>query len=161
MGQQVNEKLPTFAEGMAAAAASEDPEAYLKAWIEKDKRLVNILGYAMNPKYIMGIPDGTPPYRKSDVPMGLAEIELLHLWNKLYIMYNPQLPQYKKEEHFISWIERMNATEAELLIAIKDKRLHKVFKKVSEYKIVGALGWEPEQYKAMKMSSTVGKSHVG
>jgi hypothetical protein len=152
MVQQVNEKLPTFLEGMEAASKAEDPEQYLKEWIAKDKRLVNVFGYAMNPKFSMGMPDGAPPYKKSDVPLGLAEVELLHLWNKLYILYNPDLPQYKKEEHFITWLEKMNADEAELLIAIKDKRLHKVYKKVSEFKIVGALGWDPEQYRQMKQS---------
>lgn len=154
---QVNEKLLTFAEVMEGASKADDPEAFLKECIKKDQRLVTVFGYAMNPRFKMGMPEGNPPYKPSDVPLGLAEVELLHLASKLYVLFNPQLPQYRKEEHFITWLEKMNATEAELLIAIKDKRLHKVFKKVSEYKIVGALGWDPEQYKAMKMADSAGK----
>lgn len=150
MAEQLNNKSLTMAEGLSEAAKSDDIVKYLKDWIAKDARVFTILGYAMNPNYKMLLPEGTPPYRKSAAPMGLAEIELLHLHNKLYILYNPESPQYKKEEIFIGWLEKMNPTEADLLIAIKDKRLHKVFKKVSEYKIVEALGWPAEQYKQMK-----------
>jgi hypothetical protein len=151
MEEKVNQKLLTFAEGLEEASKSKDIVQYLKDWMQKDKRVFNILAYAMNPGYQMGLPDGIPPYKKSDVPLGLAEVEILHLWNKMYILYSRDLPLYKKEEHFITWIEKMNSTEAEIFIAIKDKRLHKVFKSVSEYKIVEALGWKPEDYKAKKM----------
>lgn len=150
MAEQLNNKSYTFAEGMAEAAKAEDIVQFLKDWIAKDPRVTAVLGYAMNPNFKMLVPEGVPPYKKSNAPMALAEIELLHLHNKLYIMYSPESPQYKKEEILIGWLERMNPTEAELLVAIKDKRLHKVFKKVSEYKIVEALGWSAEQYKEMK-----------
>lgn len=150
MTEVLNKKTPTFGEGMEAAAKEDDPEAYLKSMIAADKRWVTLLGYAMNPKYKMGLPDGEPPYKPSQAPMGLAEFHLLQLADKLYVMYNPQLPQYKKEEIFIGWLEKLNPTEAKLLVAIKDKNLHKIYRKVSELKIVSALGWDADQYRKMR-----------
>lgn len=150
MAEILNYKKPTFAEAMLAASKSKDVVAYLKERIAEDPRFITLFGYALNPNFTTGLPEGAPPYKPSDAPMALAEIELLHLAPKLYVLYTNEARPIRKEENLVSWLEKLNPTEAEMLIAIKDKKLHKIYKKVSEYKIVEALGWDVDMYKDLK-----------
>lgn len=152
MAEILNEKIPTLAEGMKLASESEDPTECLKKLIAKDKRWINILGYAINPtnEYKMGLPEGEPNYKRNRSKYGLPEMDALQLHDKLYVLYNQKTPLKNRENIFIDWLERVGEDDAEMLIAIKDKRLHKVYKRVSEFKMVNALGWDEEKYRELK-----------
>lgn len=146
MQERLNDKSITFYEILKKANESENPVQVLKDYMTKDSRLNPILGYALNPNFKMPLPDGIPPYIPSQHPIGVAPVEILNTHNKLYIMYNRDTRQYKKEEIFVQWVEEMAPEEAELMIRIKDQTLQEAFPNLTLDVYLTALGWSREQY---------------
>lgn len=146
MQQRLNDKSITFYEILKKANDAENPVQVLKDYMNKDSRLNPILGYAFNPNFKMPLPDGIPPYIPSQHPIGVAPVEILNTHNKLYIMYNRDTRQYKKEEIFVQWVEEMAPEEAELMIRIKDQTLQEAFPNLTLDVYLTALGWSREQY---------------
>lgn len=146
MQERLNDKSITFYEILKKADQSENPVQVLKDYMSKDSRLNPILGYALNPNFKMPLPDGIPPYIPSQHPIGVAPVEILNTHNKLYIMYNRDTRQYKKEEIFVQWVEEMAPEEAELMIRIKDQTLPEAFPNLTLDVYLTALGWSREQY---------------
>jgi hypothetical protein len=147
---KLNDKLPNFDEICAGAEASSDPVTYLKLAINKDKRVANILGYCAKPPAKLPLPAGTPPYQPSSyTESSLAEITILHQHDKLAALFNPNMRQFKREELWVNWIERMSPKEAEIMNAIKDQTLHAMFPKLTKLVIAESLGWPLDQYRAL------------
>lgn len=146
MHERLNEKHQTFYEILKNASVASDPVAYLKQAITKDSRVPTVLGYALNPNWKMPLPDDIPPYIPSQHPIGIAPLEVLMTHNKLYIMYNKDTKQYKKEEIFIQWLEDMAPEEAELMLRIKDQTLDKAFETLTLDVLIAAVGWSRADY---------------
>jgi hypothetical protein len=95
-----------------------------------------ILKCVFDPKIIFLLPEGSPPYKPSEY-LDL-EGRLYSETRKLYLFVeggNPNLSKFKREMLFIQLIESLDKRDAELLIAVKDKKLP--FKGITE-KIVRA-----------------------
>lgn len=152
--ERLNDKSITFYEILKQANDAENPAEILQHYMKKDSRLTPILGYAFNPKFRMPLPAGIPPYIPSQHPLGIAPVEILNTHNKLYIMYNKETRQFKKEEIFVQWLEDMAPEEAELMIRIKDQTLEEAFPKLSIQVFLAALGWSESQYLGLKNSMT-------
>ena len=152
MTDVLNKKNPTFLEILQQADKSDSPVEFLKKCLAEDQRVSAILGYALNPKFKMPLPEGIPPYIPSESPLGLAEIELLHLSNKLYVMFNKETNRARKEQMFIQWLEKMNDKEAEILIAIKDQTLHTLYPNLTEDVFIDSLGWDRQQLEQIRKS---------
>jgi hypothetical protein len=149
MAEKLNDKHSTLHEILNAAAKSTDPVATLREYIRKDSRVNTVLGYALNPRFRMPLPDGVPPYIPSQHPIGVAPVEILNTHNKLYVMYSKDTKQFKKEEIFVQWLEDMAPEEAELMLHIKDQTLDKAIPGLTLRTFIDALGWEHEQYQKM------------
>jgi len=150
MRQEIlNEKHSTFYEILKKASESDDPVKVLKEAMKKDSRVQPILGYSLNPSFKMGLPAGIPPYIPSQHPIGIAPVEILNTHNKMYIMYNKETRQYKKEEIFVQWLEDMAPEEAELMIHIKDQTLPDAFERLYLNVYLSALDWSPETYQKL------------
>ena len=130
---------------------SPDPVSVLKNYRQSEVRLTAILGYAINPKWAIHtqIPAGNPPFEESDLPLGKAHLDVLMLHNKLYIMFNPALKQFKKEEFFVKWVESMHPLDSKILIAIKDQNLESLYPKLTKDIIRQALDWDKTQFEAL------------
>lgn len=152
MQGKLNDKHSTLYEVLKLSNENSDPVGTIKMYMAKDSRIATVLGYALNPKFKMPLPDGIPPYIPSQHPLGVAPVEILNTHNKLYIMYSKDTRQYKKEEIFVQWLEDMAAEEAELMVHIKDQSLHTVFDKLTISVFLDALGWSHEQYSRMTNS---------
>jgi hypothetical protein len=77
------------------------------------------------------LPDGDVPYRPNDAPAGTEHTVLEHEYRKLYLFFkggSSSLKQSKREDLFIQMLEGLQETEAEVLVASKDKRLQKKYK---------------------------------
>tara|TARA_B100000497_G_C7673327_1_gene406456 strand:+ start:715 stop:1149 length:435 start_codon:yes stop_codon:yes gene_type:complete len=77
------------------------------------------------------LPDGNVPYRPNDAPAGTEHTVLEHEYRKLYLFFkggSSSLKQSKREDLFIQMLEGLQETEAEVLVAAKDKVLHKKYK---------------------------------
>lgn len=150
MQEVLNKKNPTFIEILENAAKAESPVESLKRSMSEDSRVAQVLGYAFNPNFKMPLPDGIPPYIPSEHPLGLAEVELLHLFNKFYVMFNKESTKARKEQMFIQWLEKMHDREANVLVHIKDQTLHTLYPELTEEVFITALGWDKFKYEEMK-----------
>jgi len=77
------------------------------------------------------LPDGEVPYVANDAPPGTEHTVLEHEYRKLYLFFkggSSSLKQSKREDLFIQMLEGLQETEAEVLVAAKDKRLQKKYK---------------------------------
>lgn len=148
--ERLNEKLPTFEELLQMANNDDNPVEVLKLAMGRDKRVTALLGYAFNPNYVFLLPEGTPPYRVGEFPTGLADFDLLQLHETLVALCNPNTSRIKKEELLIRWLEGMTEEEGKILIHIKDKTLHKMYRKLTEDVFIQALGWDVALYQKLK-----------
>jgi len=98
--------------------------------------LRSILQGMFDPKVKFPLPEGAPPYKVNqfDEPKALHnEVPRFYL---LMEGGNPNLKSQKREQIFIQMLESVNADDAELLIAMKDKK--SPFKNISKDIVVEA-----------------------
>jgi hypothetical protein len=147
---KLNEKLPTFLEVCEGAQASDNPMQYLKDAVAKDKRVMTVLAYCVQPAWKLPLPEGTPPYQPATYPAAdLAEIGILHQHDKLKGLFNPNMKAYKREELWVNWLERMFDKEAQIMNMIKDQTLHAMYPALTKILIAEALGYPLDQYRAL------------
>ena len=105
------------------------------------------------------LPEGEPPFKKDAAPMGMAPANLYQEVRKLYVFCRTDLNPLRKETLFIQLLENVHPREAELIIAIKDQKLNKMFPKVT-HKLVADAGFIPApvpKEKAVKNSKAPAK----
>jgi hypothetical protein len=107
------------------------------AWLQKNDSgtLRLILRHAFDSGIVYKLPDGEPPYTKNDSPAGLTENSLFAETRRLnYLFHNPPpgLKRHQLEGLFISMIEGLHASEAIVILAVKDKRLHRIYPELTE-----------------------------
>jgi hypothetical protein len=75
------------------------------------------------------LPEGDPPFKRTGVPLGLADTNLYKEMRRMYTWINPpeNLNKIKKETLFIQLLESINEKEAVLLCAVKDKDLTRLY----------------------------------
>ena len=106
---------------------------------------------SFDPKIKWLLPSGEVPYQKNEAPMGTEHSSLRIEAKRLYHFIkggNDKLPQFKREDMFIQMLEGLHESEAELLINAKDKRLHQVYKGLSDAAVKEAFGWDDNYSKS-------------
>jgi hypothetical protein len=89
-----------------------------------NKVMLQLLKYAFDDSVIFALPDGAPPYRPCTVLDN--EAGLYQEQRRLYLFIaggHPDLSQLRRETLFIQVLESIPPEEAELLLAVKDKKL--------------------------------------
>ena len=102
---------------------------------------------SFDPKIEWVLPDGDVPYRENDAPEGTEHTQLHQEARKLYHFIkggNPQLTQNKRELMFVQMLEGLHKDEAVLLIAAKDKKLHRQYKGLSDNVVKEAFDWDDD-----------------
>jgi Family of unknown function (DUF6433) len=95
---------------------------YLRA--QDNKALLAILKYAYDPTIVWDLPEGAPPYKPCPYPA--QEMRLMSEIRRLYLFIkggNPNLTKLKREALYIELLESVHPQDAELLVAIKDKKI--------------------------------------
>ena len=115
-----------------------------------------ILKASFDPTKEWVIPSGDVPFTPNDAPEGTEHTNLLHEAKKLWHFIkgaDPDTNQAQKEHMFIQMCEGLHESEARLLIAAKDKKLHQIYKGLSKDVVKEAFNWddnfmivEPETY---------------
>ena len=103
-----------------------------------------VLKSSFDPKIEWAIPEGEVPYKPNDVPAGTEHTVLAMESKKLWHFIkgaDKGTPQHKKEQMFIQMLEVLHESEAKLLIAAKDKRIHQVYKGLSTNVVKEAFDW--------------------
>ena len=93
-----------------------------------------ILKMNFDPSVEFDLPSGAPPYKTDkNIPEGFSDANLYSESRRLYLfLTTKELPKAKKEMMFIQMLEGLHRTEAELLIALKDKKLYPKYKGLTE-----------------------------
>ena len=94
-----------------------------------------ILKASFDPTKKWVIPSGEVPFTPNDAPIGTEHTVLASEAKKLYHFIeggDNETKQSRKENMFIQMCEGLHESEAKLLIAAKDKRLHQVYKGLSK-----------------------------
>ena len=106
-----------------------------------------ILKGAFDPKIEWDLPEGTPPYIANEAPAGtehtFLEVEAKRLYN-FAVGGNDQLNKIRKETLFIQMLEGLHASEAKVLIDVKNKSLNKTFKGLTSEMVKEAFGWNAD-----------------
>lgn len=118
---------------------NEDP-ALLKTKYKGNSALKIIFEYAFLPEKKFVLPEDEPPYRPDAAPIGMSPAILTQELRRFYIFLRKDLKPLKREALFISLLESVHPTEAKLIIAVKDQKLHKLYKKITR-KIVEDAGF--------------------
>ena len=96
------------------------------------------------------VPTGEVPYTPNDAPVGTDHTRLEQEYRGFYRFVKggqDRLPSLKRESMFVQMLEGLSAEEAELVCLVKDKKLNKVYKGLSESVVKEAFGWNDEFYK--------------
>ena len=106
-----------------------------------------ILKGAFDPKIVWELPEGTPPYIENEAPAGtehtFLEVEAKRLYN-FAKGGNDTINKIRKETLFIQMLEGLHASEAKVLIDVKNKSLNKTYKGLTSDMVKEAFGWNAD-----------------
>ena len=93
------------------------------------------------------LPEGDVPFSRNDAPEGTEHTDLHTEAKKLYHFIeggNYDITQGKRENLFIQMLEGLQESDADVLVAAKDKSLHRKFKGLSDNVVKEAFNWTDE-----------------
>ena len=106
-----------------------------------------VIKSSFDPNIEWDIPEGTPPYMANEAPEG-TEHSYLENESKLYWHFvkgaDNQTSKTRKETMFIQSLEGLCKGEAEVVLDMKDKVLHRKYKGLSAAVVKEAFGWNDE-----------------
>ena len=103
-----------------------------------------VLKSSFDPRIEWELPEGDVPYTPNEAPEGTEHNMLVHEARTLYHYIkggNPQLTQNRRENMFIQLLEGLHQDEAEIIVAAKDKSLHRKYKGLSSNVVREAFNW--------------------
>jgi len=104
-----------------------------------------ILKSSFDPDIEWLLPQGEVPFIPNDAPAGTEHNVLAYESRKLYHYIrggNNTLSQNKRESMFVQLLEGLHESEADLIIAAKDKVLHQKYKGLSANVVREAFNWD-------------------
>ena len=106
-----------------------------------------IFQHAFIPEKKFELPEGDPPFKPDPAPLGMSQANFIMETKKLYIFTKERpLNKIRKEQLFIQLLENIHPSEAKVLLAVKDQKLNKLYKKITA-KLAADHGFIPEQAK--------------
>ena len=106
-----------------------------------------VIKSSFDPKIEWALPAGDVPFTRNDAPEGTEHSSLSYESRKLYHFIrggNPQITQNKREAMFVQMLEGLHESEADVLVAAKDKSLHRKYKGLSENVVKEAFDWDDD-----------------
>ena len=104
-----------------------------------------VIKASFDPKIEWQLPDGDVPYTRNDAPEGTEHTSLSYESRKLYHFIkggDNRITQNKREAMFVQMLEGLHESEAAVLVAAKDKKLHQMYKGLSKNVVVEAFNWD-------------------
>ena len=104
-----------------------------------------VIKSSFDPNIEWALPEGEVPYTRNDAPAGTEHSSLSYESRKLYHFIrggDNQINQNKRESMFVQLLEGLHESEAAVLVAAKDKKLHQVYKGLSKNVVVEAFNWD-------------------
>ena len=106
-----------------------------------------LLKAAFDPTKTWVFPKGNVPYTPNDAPAGTEHTVLAQEAKKLWRFIegaDKVTKQHQKENMFFQMLEGLHASEAQLVIDAKDKKLHQIYKGLSAAVVKEAFGWNDD-----------------
>jgi len=106
-----------------------------------------VLKSSFDPKIKWAMPSGDVPFMPNDAPAGTDHTRLATEAKKLYHFIegaDGTTSKVKKETMFIQMLEGLHESEARLVIAAKDKKLHQIYKGLSKDVVKEAFNWNDD-----------------
>lgn len=120
MLQSSSKIIPAFIE-VSEAKGSKQKRAALKK--NESAAFVKILKYALDPNVIFDLPPGVPPYKQEDGNLD-GNIMTKHILRQFdYWKADVPLSAAKRQENFINTLSVLNKDDAELVVAMVNKKL--------------------------------------
>ena len=85
--------------------------------------------YFEDKKFIL--PDGVPPYKENDLLEVHTSGQFWQIARKIDVFYRTDVKPIFRERAFISALESVSKPEAQILIAIKEQKLHELYPNLS------------------------------
>ena len=104
-----------------------------------------VIKSSFDPNIEWALPEGEVPYTRNDAPEGTEHSSLSYESRKLYHFIrggNSKINQSKRETMFVQMLEGLHESEAALLVAAKDKKLHQIYKGLSANVVKEAFNWD-------------------
>lgn len=121
----------TPCELFAELEKAEDPVKHLKENLSFG--VSTVLQLAFNPKIVLALPEGAPPYKINSNPPDLTPSRFDNALKQIGVCtVANKTPSYQKEKVFIGILESISEKDAEILIAAKDKKLTELYPFVTE-----------------------------
>ena len=106
-----------------------------------------VIKSSFDPKIKWAMPSGDVPFMPNDAPAGTDHTRLATEAKKLYHFIegaDNTTPKMKKETMFIQMLEGLHESEAKLIVAAKDKKLHQIYKGLSKDVVKEAFNWNDD-----------------
>jgi hypothetical protein len=116
-----------------------------------------VFAHAFLPNFKMLLPEGEPPFKPADQPVGMTDTNLFVEAKRMYVFCRADLTPIKRESLFIGLLEGIHPTEAAVLIAVKDQQLQKMYPKIT-WKLVSDAGIIPAPEKKEKKEAKTKES---
>ena len=95
--------------------------------------LRTIIQLAYNKSIELDFPSGAPPFNANTNPTGLEPVRLKNVIKPLgNCVKGNKIAGFKKEKILISILESIHKKDADIIIAAKDKKLAKLYSKITE-----------------------------
>ena len=122
------------------------------AWLKDQNTdgLRVVIKSSFDPKIKWHLTEGDVPFRRNDAPAGTEHTDLHMESRKLYHFIeggNYDITQTKRETLFIQVLEGLQESDADVLVAAKEKSLHRKFKGLSDNVVKEAFDWDDEYMK--------------
>ena len=122
------------------------------AWLKDQNTdgLRVVIKSSFDPKIKWLLPEGDVPFRRNDAPAGTEHTDLHMESRKLYHFIeggNYDITQTKRETLFIQVLEGLQESDADVLVAAKEKSLHRKFKGLSDNVVKEAFDWDDDYMK--------------
>ena len=130
-------------EKVSKVKSKKEKVSLLKQYNHPSLRMV--IKSSFDPKIEWALPEGEVPYTRNEAPEGTEHSSLSYESRKLYHFIkggNNQITQNKREMMFVQLLEGLHESEAAVLVAAKDKKLHQVYKGLSKNVVVEAFNWD-------------------
>lgn len=130
---------------VSKAKTKQNKVALLKEYDSPSLRMV--IKSSFDPKIKWSLPEGEVPFKRNEAPAGTEHSTLAYESRRLYHYIeggNPSLSQTKRETMFVQMLEGLHDTEADVLVAAKDKSLHQAYKGLSANVVKEAFNWTDE-----------------
>lgn len=119
------------------------------AWLKEQNTdgLRMVIKSSFDPQKRWLLPVGDVPFTRNDAPAGTEHTDLHMEAKKLYHFIeggNNTITQSKRENLFIQMLEGLQEDDADVLVAAKDKSLHRKFKGLSDKVVKEAFNWTDE-----------------